>query len=110
MWHFTNRCVLQVGKGSTKTTSECLCNHMTTFSTNWFVPPNTIDFRTVFTLEKFVNSIAVLIVVLTLLLLYGILIFYARRADKNDIKKVYLAHDTRYIDKVLNGRVVMLVG
>ena len=57
---------------------------------NMFVPPNTIDFSTVF--SKFsTDNLAVLITVGLVLLAYFLLLIPVIRADKRDFKKVIIS-------------------
>ena len=68
--------------------TQCLCNHMTSFGSDFVVPPNTINFATVFSAEKFLEALPVFITVALVLLIYGALLIWARRADKTDLLKV----------------------
>ncbi|XP_078669286.1 uncharacterized protein LOC144910271 isoform X2 [Branchiostoma floridae x Branchiostoma belcheri] len=78
----------RVGPLSTMTRTHCLCNHLTAFAGEILVAPNTIDFSTVF--AKFANlgdNAAVFATVLAMYAIYGIVVFWARRADKKDVVK-----------------------
>jgi len=52
------------------------------------VPPNTIDFNTVFTAEKFLESMPVFCTVAGMIGIYILLIIWARHMDKKDIARV----------------------
>ncbi len=80
---------VQVGKRNKKSEASCKCSHLTTFASNTFVPPNTIDFKNVW--KKFAdlgNNLCVFLVVLLILALYFILVIVARYHDKLDVVKV----------------------
>ena len=82
---------LQVGNGTTKWNTECLCTHLTSFGGDFAVPPNTIDFTNVW--AKFANlneNAAVFSTVIALIGLYIILLIWSRYMDKRDIIKVRL--------------------
>ena len=57
------------------------------------VPPNTINFNTVFSLDNFVESLPVFFTVILSMLLYIIVLVWARREDKKDLVKVTSCHD-----------------
>ncbi|XP_021346749.1 polycystic kidney disease protein 1-like 2 isoform X2 [Mizuhopecten yessoensis] len=66
--------------------APCHSTHLTTFGTNVFVPPNTIDFNTVW--SKFsADNVAVIATVGSLFVVYFLVLLYVRRADKRDMKK-----------------------
>ena len=81
---------LQVSNRTTPTTVVCACTHLTSFASQVFVAPNTIDFSTVF--NDFGNQLLrnyhVLITLGLILLLYVVLLVYLRRKDQQDIIKV----------------------
>ena len=80
-------CVLQLGLVNTTTSVTCETSHLSSFGMNMFVPPNTIDFSTVF--SKFsADNLAVLITVGLVLLAYFLLLIPVIRADRKDFKKV----------------------
>jgi polycystin 1L2 len=70
-----------------------LCNHLTLFGANVFVPPNTIDFSTVFDDfgSKLVENLHVVLTIALLLLFYFLLLILMRRLDKDDQRKVGLS-------------------
>lgn len=81
--------ILQVSHKTTLSQTECYCSHTTTFSQNWFVPPNKIDFKTVFTkMKNLGDNLAVLLTLILIALLYIILLIVARHYDLKDIQKV----------------------
>ena len=69
--------------------TECLCTHLTTFGSDFYVPPNTIDFSTVFLKFKNLNeNAAVFSTVMVIFGIYVIAAIWARRKDKQDLIKV----------------------
>lgn len=68
--------------------TQCLCDHLTSFGGDLVVPPNTIDFSTVFSLENFLEAMPVFGTVGGVLVIYVIVCIWARRADKHDLIKV----------------------
>jgi hypothetical protein len=77
-----------VGEKTTFNSTECLCYHLTTFGSDFYVPPNTIDFSTVFGKFKDLSeNAAVFSTVITILGLYVICAILARHMDKKDIIK-----------------------
>lgn len=82
---------LQVSSDVVKGCINCLCNHLSAFGGDFFVPPNKIDFKTVFSKFQGIgkdNNFNVLTTVCTLLSLYIICLIFARQADKRDKQKV----------------------
>lgn len=82
---------LQVSSDVVKGSINCLCNHLSAFGGDFFVPPNKIDFKTVFSKFQGIgkdNNFNVLTTVCTLLSLYIICLIFARQADKRDQQKV----------------------
>jgi polycystin 1L2 len=78
----------QVGSLTTLKSTECLCTHLTTFGSDFYVPPNTIDFKTVFLkFKKLHENAAVFSTVCVILGLYIIAAVWARRKDKQDLIK-----------------------
>ncbi|XP_066291033.1 polycystin-1-like protein 2 [Branchiostoma lanceolatum] len=85
MWRQTG---CRVSPMSTARTTKCLCTHLTSFGSDFVVPPNTIDFSTVF--SKFASlsdNAPVFSTVLSIIGLYFIVVGLARRADRKDIVK-----------------------
>ncbi|XP_077987011.1 polycystin family receptor for egg jelly-like [Glandiceps talaboti] len=66
--------------------SRCLCDHLTSFGADFFVPPNTINFKEL-SFSDFKDNVAVLIMVLIIIALYILMYLWARRADKQDLIK-----------------------
>lgn len=68
--------------------TECLCYHLTTFGTDFYVPPNTIDFSTVFGKFKSLSeNAAVFATVISILGVYVLCAIYVRYKDKKDLLK-----------------------
>ena len=79
----------QVGPSTTLESTECLCKHLTSFGSDFYVPPNTIDFKTVFKkFKKLHENAAVFSTVIVIIGLYIIAAIWARRKDKRDLVKV----------------------
>ena len=76
-----------MGPKTTVRATECLTTHLTTFASNFFVPPNEINFSEL-RKEKLLESPHALIAVCVILGLYLLCLIPARRADKNDALKV----------------------
>ncbi|XP_069123303.1 uncharacterized protein [Argopecten irradians] len=75
---------LTLGNVTTYTETSCHTSHLTSFGTNVFVPPNTIDFKTVW--SKFsADNVAVIATVGGLIVLYFLVLFWVRRADQRDV-------------------------
>ncbi|XP_078674701.1 polycystin-1-like protein 2 [Branchiostoma floridae x Branchiostoma belcheri] len=77
-----------VGPQTTATRTQCLTTHLTSFGADFIVPPNSIDFSTVF--AKFANlsdNAAVFSTVIVMFGVYFIVVFFARKADKRDVLK-----------------------
>ena len=60
------------------------------FSSDWVVPPNTIDFSTVFDNfgGKLLENIHVFLTITLVIVFYFILVIILRRYDKKDVEKV----------------------
>ena len=69
---------------------ECRCNEEKglTFSNTFFVPSNTIDFSSVFLKFSPQDQAAVLSIIIVVMVLFLILLVWARHQDKKDIVKV----------------------
>jgi hypothetical protein len=77
-----------VGSGTTHESSECLCYHLTTFGTDFYVPPNTIDFNTVFTKFDIAGNPSVFATIVSILGVYVLIGIFLRWKDKQDLIKV----------------------
>ncbi|XP_068248147.1 uncharacterized protein [Palaemon carinicauda] len=68
---------------------RCACNHLTSFGSDFFVPPNTIDFGSVYNDlgAKLKDNFAVLVTICVILALYILVGIWARYKDKQDVKK-----------------------
>ncbi|XP_070582204.1 polycystin family receptor for egg jelly-like isoform X2 [Ptychodera flava] len=73
----------KVSELSNRKFSRCLCNHLTSFGSDFFVPPNTINFKQL-SLSDLEDNLSILITVLVLILIYIILLVWGRRADQGD--------------------------
>ncbi|XP_022801964.1 uncharacterized protein LOC111339550, partial [Stylophora pistillata] len=80
----------KAGPQTTPTERHCRCNHLTSFASDFFVPPNKIDWDKV-SLEELFNNPLVFSVVCGIFGLYFLLVLWARRADRKDLEKVGVA-------------------
>ena len=80
-------CYFKAGPKTTPTKRHCRCNHLTSFASDFFVPPNKIDWDKV-SLEELLNNPLVFSVVCGIFGLYFLLVVWARRADRKDLEKV----------------------
>ena len=82
-------CFMQVSPFTTMTTLHCWTRHLSVFSGGIFVTPNSVnpiaDARLF--LNVFNNPVVVTLVVVVWLL-YIMLLIWARRSDKNELRKV----------------------
>ena len=100
---------LQFGPQTNFGKAECLSTHTTNFGASFFVPPNTINFNTVF--DKFANlgdNAAVFSTVIVVLCLYFIPLLFLRRLDKKDIVRV--SHDPLMIVYNMIGGGIICLG
>ena len=70
----------------------CRCNHLTSFGSDFFVPPNTIDFASAYSDlgSKLKDNFGVLLTICIMLALYIVLLIWSRYKDKQDVKKVII--------------------
>ncbi|XP_035695813.1 polycystic kidney disease protein 1-like 2 [Branchiostoma floridae] len=80
----------KVGDGSNSTHTQCLCNHLTSFASDLFVPPNPIDFSYVFANASFLDNITTYVTIITIYVIFAIGAIWARRMDKRDIEMLGL--------------------
>ncbi len=80
--------LLQVSHVTTIYGTKCLSNHLTSFGGDFVVPPNSIDFNTVFSAEKFLESMPVFVTIILLLAIYIGMMIWGRHMDKKDLLKV----------------------
>ncbi|XP_053393414.1 polycystin-1-like [Mercenaria mercenaria] len=79
----------QVSPLSNTKFTRCICNHLTSFGSEFFVPPNRINFETVFVNmeDNLRDNHAVLAMLCTVIVLYVVGIIWAWRQDKKDLQK-----------------------
>ncbi len=77
-------------KETTADETSIKTTHLTLFSSDWVVGPNTIDFSDVFDNfdQKLLENIHVFATIAGLIIIYFILVFILRRYDKKDVEKV----------------------
>ncbi|XP_078692040.1 polycystin-1-like protein 2 [Branchiostoma floridae x Branchiostoma belcheri] len=80
----------KVGDGSNSTHTQCLCNHLTSFASDLFVPPNPIDFSYVFANASFLDNVTTYVTVITIYVVFAIAAIWARRMDKKDVEMLGL--------------------
>ncbi|XP_078067868.1 polycystin-1-like protein 2 [Mustelus asterias] len=79
----------RVGPLTTSSRTQCLCNHLTFFSSSFFVMPNAVDVsRTAELFATFVDNPVVVTTVACIFGLYILAAVWARRKDKQDMTKV----------------------
>lgn len=79
---------LTVGSLTNHNETECLTNHLTSFAGGFIVLPSPINWYYVFTNLDFTRNQTIYLTVIISLLLYIILMIYARRQDKFDLAKL----------------------
>ncbi|ELT87232.1 hypothetical protein CAPTEDRAFT_84236, partial [Capitella teleta] len=77
----------KVAANSNPLRTLCLCDHLTSFGGDMVVPPNTINFATVFSLDNFMEALPVFFTVVFSLILYIVVLIWARKEDKKDLIK-----------------------
>ncbi|KAK3561831.1 hypothetical protein QTP86_017067, partial [Hemibagrus guttatus] len=79
----------RVGPRTTSQVTQCLCTHLTSFGSSFFVMPNTVDVsRTAELFSTFANNPVVVCFVGAIFLAYFITVIWARRKDLQDKIKV----------------------
>ena len=71
---------------------HCLCNHLTSFGGGVLMMPNKLDFDVVFyelTRLHETGNVAVLVTIIAVLLLYFLVVVFARKYDRKDRAKVW---------------------
>nr|AKN21726.1 PKD1L-3 [Schmidtea mediterranea] len=84
----TNGCV--VGPLTTPQKTQCICNHLTSFSSGWLVAPNAIDFNYIFSNFDFTKNVTLFATEIAIAVVFILLLVWARRQDIKDIEKVGL--------------------
>ncbi|XP_078613154.1 polycystin-1-like [Branchiostoma floridae x Branchiostoma japonicum] len=89
----------KVSDKSTANVTVCECTHLTSFGSELFTPPNTIDFSTVFS-KNIAENAYVLGTVLAITAVYLVCVYFARKGDNRDVQKwsVSQLSDNRLID------------
>ncbi|XP_072452062.1 polycystin-1-like protein 2 [Chiloscyllium punctatum] len=78
----------RVGPLTTLQNTQCLCNHLTFFSSSFFVMPNAVDVsKTAELFATFVDNPVVVTTVACIFGLYILAVVWARRKDKQDMTK-----------------------
>ncbi|XP_071131885.1 uncharacterized protein [Mytilus edulis] len=109
-WDKTS-CQLSAASTINETVCECSSPPGNSFATTFYVPPNTIDFGSVFEKFDLKNNAAVFATVVSLVLLYMLLCVWAFRQDRKDQTKWALSYlsdngpydDYLYIMTVFTG-------
>ncbi|XP_060741700.1 polycystin-1-like protein 2 [Tachysurus vachellii] len=79
----------RVGPQTTSQVTQCLCTHLTSFGSSFFVMPNTVDVsQTAQLFSTFANNPVVVCFVGAIFLTYFITVIWARRKDLQDKIKV----------------------
>ncbi|XP_071961517.1 polycystin-1-like [Antedon mediterranea] len=77
-----------VGTESNLSTTECFCNHLTSFASSWFVPPAPLDFDYIFANAGFLDNITIYCTTIAIYVIFVIIFIWARRKDKKDVLKL----------------------
>ncbi|XP_072039376.1 polycystin-1-like protein 2 [Amphiura filiformis] len=77
----------KVSPASTLTTTKCICNHMTSFASSFYVPVNKIDFAYVFANANLAENHTVFTTIICLLAFYVLMLIWLRKKDKDDLLK-----------------------
>lgn len=83
----------QVLSASLTGSLKCSCNHLTSFGGSLLVKPNPIDFDKVFVEFKKLDetgNVAVIATVTVAFMIYFLVVFIAKRADRRDAARVSL--------------------
>ncbi|XP_063044343.1 polycystin-1-like protein 2 [Engraulis encrasicolus] len=79
----------RVGPLTTPLVTQCLCNHLTFFGSSFFVMPNVVDVtQTAQLFATFSDNPVVVSFIISIILLYFIVVIWARRKDIKDVAKV----------------------
>ncbi|XP_038662286.1 polycystic kidney disease protein 1-like 2 [Scyliorhinus canicula] len=79
----------RVGPLTSSSSTQCLCNHLTFFSSSFFVMPNVVDVsKTAELFATFVDNPVVVTTVACIFGLYILTVVWARRKDRQDMAKV----------------------
>ncbi|XP_078664759.1 polycystin-1-like protein 2 [Branchiostoma floridae x Branchiostoma belcheri] len=81
----------QTGRLTTPSRTHCLCNHLTPFASgsSFFVAPNSIDIvASILAFSDIASNPAVVITMAVIVVLYILVVIWARRKDKKDMEKV----------------------
>lgn len=83
----------QLSTSSTVSDTVCVCSNPpgNNFATTFYVPPNTIDFGTVFQKFNLKDNAAVFATVISLIVLYLLVCVWAIRQDRNDVERVCIS-------------------
>ncbi|XP_072040128.1 uncharacterized protein [Amphiura filiformis] len=77
----------KVNPASTLTNTKCICNHMTSFASSFYVPVNKIDFAYVFANANLAENHTVFTAIICLLAFYVLMLIWLRKKDKDDMLK-----------------------
>ena len=79
---------LRVGSLTNHYETECYAKHLTTFASGFIVLPSSIDWNYVFANMNFIQNKTIYFTLITIVILYILLIIYARYKDKRDFEKL----------------------
>ena len=103
-WHRNSDLILfKVGSSTNVDQTECFSSHATTFAGSFRFLPQPINWNYVFANADFARNKTIYLTVLVTLIVYIILMIYARYKDKKDLEKfgVVPLVDNRPIDNYL---------
>ncbi|XP_033100634.1 polycystic kidney disease protein 1-like 2 [Anneissia japonica] len=78
----------RVGPETNVSTTQCFCNHLTSFASSWFVPPAHLDFDYIFANTGFLDNITIYCTMIAIYTIFILIFIWARRKDKKDILKL----------------------
>ena len=79
---------LRVGRLSNLTWTQCYSTHLTKFATGFSVLPEPMNWNYIFSNGDFIKNKTIYLTVIIVSLIGLLLLFYARRADRQDQKRV----------------------
>ena len=78
---------------TTVSSTQCLCNHLTSFASDFFVVPNLIDIRKVgIGFRNFDENYSTTVVLASIIGIYILLLVFLRRKDEMDKSKVHTVY------------------
>ncbi|XP_071956900.1 polycystin-1-like protein 2 [Antedon mediterranea] len=73
-----------VGKDTSFTYTQCLCTHLTSFSSSFIIPPAPLDFSYIFANAGFLDNITIYVTCIVSYVFFTLIFIWARRKDKKN--------------------------